>query len=126
VPALPWVGREPIEADRSYVVMSSRLSLMRYRSIAGFMRDTKAIRQQLNAVEGLVGYSLYADLLHHTFWTFSVWGDQEHLDAFAAGDPHRRIIARLRPLMGQTRFATSTMTGSNIPSGWVERKAPVA
>lgn len=106
--------------------MSSRLPLKRYRSIAGFMRDTKAIRQQLNAVEGLVGYSLYADLLHHTFWTFSVWGDEEHLDAFARSDPHRRIIARLRPLMGQTRFATSTMTGSNIPSGWVERKAPVA
>ena len=126
MPALAWVGREPIEADRSYVVMSSRLPLRRFRSIAGFLRDTQAIRQQLDAVEGLVGYSLYADLVHRTFWTFSVWADQGHLDAFAASDPHRRIIARLKPLMGQTRFATSTMTGSNIPSDWGERKAPVS
>jgi len=94
--------------------------------MAGFLRDTQAIRRQLEAAEGLVGYSLDADLIHRTFWTFSVWADEEHLDAFAASDPHRRIIARLQPLMGQTRFATSTMTGSDIPSDWVERKAPVA
>jgi quinol monooxygenase YgiN len=123
---LPWVGREAIEADRSYVVMSSRLPLKRFRSIVGFLGDTRTIRRQLAGAEGLVGYSLYADLLHHTFWTFSVWADQEHLDSFASSDPHRRIIARLAPIMGPTRFATSTMTGSNIPSGWAERKAPVA
>ena len=126
MPALPWVGRGSIEADRSYVVMSSRLPLKHLRSMAGFLRDTQAIRRQLEAAEGLVGYSLDADLIHRTFWTFSVWADKEHLDAFAASDPHRRIIARLQPLMGQTRFATSTMTGSEIPSDWVERKAPVA
>ena len=126
MPALPWVSREPIEAGRSYVVMSSRLPLKHSRSIVGFLRDTRAIRGQLAVAEGLVGYGLYADLLHHTFWTFSVWADQEHLDSFASSDPHRRIIARLRPRMRPSRFATSTMTGSNIPSGWAERKAPVA
>lgn len=106
--------------------MSSRLPLKRFGSIAGFLRDTRHIRRQLGAAGGLVGYSLYADLLHRTFWTFSVWEDQEHLDAFASSDPHRRIITRLRPLMGETRFATSTMLGSSIPSDWVGRKAPVA
>lgn len=126
MPALPWVAREPIEAGRSYVVMSSRLPLKRSRSIVGFLRDTRAIRGQLARAEGLVGYSLYADLVHHTFWTFSVWADQAHLDSFANSDPHRQIIARLRPLMGPTKFATSTMTGSDIPSAWAERKASVA
>lgn len=126
MPALPWVTREPIQPDRSYVVMSSRLPLKHFRSVAGFLRDTRAIRGQLGLAEGLVGYSLYADLLHHTFWTFSVWSDQERLESFASSDPHRRIITRLRPLMGPTRFSTSTMTGGAIPSGWAERKAPVA
>ncbi|MBO0728765.1 MAG: antibiotic biosynthesis monooxygenase [Acidimicrobiaceae bacterium] len=126
MPALPWVAREPIEPDRSYVVMSSRLPLRRFRSVPGFLRDTRAIRGQLAAADGLVGYSLYADLLHHTFWTFSVWVDQEHLDRFAASDPHRQIIARLRPLMGPTRFSTSTLTGRSVPSDWAERKAAVS
>ena len=44
MPALPWVTRQPLEPDRTYVVMSSKLPLQRSRSIPGFMRDTLAIR----------------------------------------------------------------------------------
>lgn len=73
---------------------------------------------------GLVGCALDADLLRRTFWTFLVWTDTERLHAFASGDPHRRIIARLRPSMGETRFAT-IMTGSATPCTWPQRKAPV-
>ena len=125
MPALPWVSREGVEPDRVYVVMSSKLPLRRSRSIPGFLRDTLAIRRQLAAANGLVGYSLDADLVHRTFWTFSVWTDQASLDTFAAGEPHRSIINRLRPLMGPTRFATTSMTGASIPGTWPERKAPV-
>lgn len=125
MPALPWVSRQALMPNDSYIVMSSKLPLNRYRSIPGFLRDARAVRRQLASAEGLVGYSLDADVVHRTFWTFSVWCDQASLDAFAAGEPHRRIIARLRPLMGQTRFSTSTMTGSAIPTTWAERRAPV-
>jgi heme-degrading monooxygenase HmoA len=125
MPALPWTTREPVKPDRTYVVMSSKLPLKRFRSVLGFLRDTQAIRSQLETADGLIGYSLEADLLHRTFWTFSVWADQEHLNAFASSDPHRQITARLRPLMGHTRFSTSTMTGSAIPATWPERRAPV-
>lgn len=106
MPALPWTTREPVDPDRSYVVMASKLPLRQTRSIVGFLRDTLAIRRQLAAAQGLVGYGLDADVLHRTFWTFSVWTDQENLDAFAGSDPHCRIIARLRPLMGKTQFST--------------------
>jgi hypothetical protein len=126
MPALPWTSRQPIDLDRSYVVMASKLPLRRTRSILGFLRDTLFIRRQLASASGLVGYSLDAQLFRRTFWTFSIWTDAEHLQAFAESDPHRRIIARLRPLMGETRFSTTTMTGSTIPSSWSERKAPVA
>ena len=75
--------------------------------------------------EGLVGYALDAELARKTFWTFSVWQDQASLDAFAASDPHRAIIARLRPLMGQTRFEFFQVTGSDLPMTWDQMKAPV-
>jgi hypothetical protein len=55
-----------------------------------------------------------------------VWIDGDNLDAFATSDPHRQIIARLRPFMDETRFSTSTMTGSAIPSTWPQRKALVS
>jgi hypothetical protein len=124
MPALPWVARQPLEPDRAYVVMASKLPLQRSRSIPGFMRDTLAIRRQLSSASGLVGYSLDADLAHRTFWTFSIWIDQASLDAFAASEPHRHIINRLRPLMDPTRFSTTTMTGAEVPTTWSERQAP--
>jgi heme-degrading monooxygenase HmoA len=125
MPALPWVGRQAIDPDREYVAMASRLPLKHYRSIPGFLRDTLAIRGQLAGTSGLVGYALNAELARKRFWTFSIWEDRESLNAFAAADPHRRIIRRLAPLMGQTRFEFFPVTGSQLPMTWDQMSAPV-
>ena len=125
MPALPWAQRQAVEPGRQYVAMASRLPLKRRRSIPGFLRDTLASRRQLARADGLVGYALDAELGRKTFWTFSVWEDQASLDAFAAADPHRAIIARLRPLMGQTRFEFFQVPGSDLPMTWDQMKAPV-
>jgi quinol monooxygenase YgiN len=125
MPAFPWAQRQAADPDRTYVAMASRLPLKRRRSIPGFLRDTLAIRRQLARADGLVGYALDAELARKTFWTFSVWQDQASLDAFAAADPHRAIIARLRPLMEQTRFEFFPIPGSDLPLTWDQMKAPV-
>ena len=125
MPALPWVSRQAIDPDRDYMAMASRLPLRRYRSIPGFLRDTLAIRRQLAGTSGLVGYSLNAELSRKRFWTFSVWTDRESLNSFAASDPHRRIIRRLAPLMGQTRFEFFEISGSQLPMTWDQMSAPV-
>ena len=125
MPALPWVERQAIDPDREYVAMASRLPLRHYRSVPGFLRDTLAIRRQLAGTGGLVGYALNAELARKRFWTFSIWEDRESLNAFAAADPHRRIIRRLAPLMGQTRFEFFPVTGAQLPMTWDQMSAPV-
>ena len=125
MPALPWTQRQAVDPGRPYLAMASRLPLQRRRSIPGFLRDTLAIRRQLARADGLVGYALDAELARKTFWTFSVWQDQASLDAFAAADPHRAIIRRLRPLMRQTRFEFFQIAGSDLPWTWDQMKAPV-
>lgn len=60
-----------------------------------------------------------------TFWTFSLWDNREHLDAFAREDPHRQIIGRLRPLMEQTRFEFFPLAGRELPWTWEQMKAPL-
>src|SRR5215469_15349574 len=125
MPALPWTQRQAADPDVTYVAMASRLPLSHHRSVPGFLRDALAIRRQLAKAPGLVGYALDAELAKKTFWTFSVWGNQEDLDAFAASDPHRRIIARLRPLMGQTRFEFFPLPGDQLPMTWQQMKAPL-
>lgn len=125
MPALPWVKRQAVDPDRTYVAMASRLPLARHRSIPGFLRDTLTIRRQLAHAHGLVGYALDAELGRRTFWTFSVWEDRASLDAFAASDPHRAITRRLQPLMGQTRFEFFPIRGSELPLTWDQMKATV-
>lgn len=115
--ALPWQGQE-IEEQRDYVVMASLLPLKQHRSIPGFMRDTLAIRRQLSATAGLVGYALRAELARKTFWTFSVWADRESLDTFASSNPHAEIIRNLQPKMQQTVFRFVEVGGSQLPWNW--------
>jgi heme-degrading monooxygenase HmoA len=118
VPALPWLERQSIDPRREYVAMASRLPLRSYRFVPGFLRDTLRIRRQLADSPGLVGYTLNAGLARKTFWTFSVWEDQASLDKFAASDPHRAIIGRLRPRMNPTRFEFFSAAGSDLPLTW--------
>lgn len=123
MPALPWVRREAIDPDLTYVAMASRLPLNHYRSVPGFLRDAFAIRRQLAEAPGLIGYALDAELTKRTFWTFSVWRKREDLDSFAVADPHRRIITRLRPLMSETRFEFFPLPGKDLPMTWEQMKA---
>ena len=118
MPALPWIRVSEPEIDSTYVVMASRLPLRSYARIPSFMRATWRIRRQLATADGLIGYSLDANLLAKTFWTLSVWRDQEALDSFARGEPHRGVIAAIRPHMKPTTFVTWTSTGSEIPVKW--------
>ena len=123
--ALPWVKGHSIDTSRDYIAMASRLPLKSYRSIPGFLRDVLKIRHQLAGTAGLVGYALDAQLGRKTFWTFSVWDDRASIEAFAATDPHRRIIRALRPRMGTTKFDFFPIAGSALPLTWDQMKAPV-
>jgi hypothetical protein len=118
MPALPWVRRQDVSPDREYTAMASRLPLRAYRSIPRFLRDTLRIRRQLATTSGLVGYTLRADLMRKTFWTFSVWTDEASLRAFAAADPHREITRGLRARMGQSRFEFFSVRGADLPPKW--------
>jgi hypothetical protein len=126
VPALPWLERQPIDPQREYVAMASRLPLKSYRFVPGFLRDTMQIRRQLAQTPGLVGYTLNAGLARKTFLTFSVWEDQASLDRFAATDPHRGIIGRLRPRMMPTRFEFFPISGADLPLSWEQITARVS
>jgi hypothetical protein len=100
--------------------MASRLPLRSHLRIPSFLTATRRIRRQLAAAPGLVGYALDAKLLGKTFWTVSAWHSREQLEAFAATDPHRRDVARIRPNMEPTTFVFWTATAGDLPIAWDE------
>ena len=103
--------------------MASRLPLRSNRQIPRFLRLTMAVRRQLAASEGLVGYSLLAQPTKKTYWTLSAWVDDEHVATFARTMPHVEVMRQLRPHMAPTTFVTWTVPGTALPLSWADTMA---
>lgn len=122
MPSLPWKSFATPEGDREYLALLSYLPLATFRAMPKFFRYTAQIRRQLEGAEGLVGYSLEANVLNREFWTLSVWRDEEALMGFVWRNPHDRIMEDLRPHMGPTGFIRWPVSGASIPPDWEEAK----
>ncbi len=122
MPALPWKSFAAPETDREYHAMLSYLPLNKWRTMPKFFRYTRQIQRQLANSEGLIGYSLDANVLGRTFWTLSVWEDEESLWRFVPRIPHSRAMTNLLRDMGQTEFFHWKVDGSSVPPDWEEAK----
>jgi heme-degrading monooxygenase HmoA len=120
MPTLPWKTFIPPSPDEDYLVMASALPLKRYATTPRFFRYFMAIRKQLAGANGLVGYSLRAELLARRYWTLSVWEGEEELTAFMGSPPHVEIMRNLGPDMGKTKFIRWTVPGSEAAVSWPE------
>ena len=125
MPALPWTTRSAVEPSREYLVMAARLPLARYRDVPAFLRGTVAIRRQLARADGLIGYTLDAKLLTKTFWTLSVWRDEQALNTFARSAPHDDIVRSVRPHVDSSVFVTWTEPGTGVPVPWARARQRV-
>jgi len=92
--------------------MALRLPLRAHRSVPGFLLDAMRIRGQLAHAPGLVGYALDAQPGGRTFWTISVWEDEQSRSRFAAADPHRALTFRI--------------AGGDLPLVWEEVRRRLA
>src|SRR5712672_3075340 len=90
MPVIPWKMAEAPVAGNRYLALISYLPLKHFRAIPNFFLFTSEIRRQLRTAPGLIGYSLDARPFARTFWTLSVWRDQQSLRDFANQAPHNR------------------------------------
>ena len=118
MPPLPWKRVQPIQPEATYVITITKLPLRSYWRIPRIMKATWRIVRQLGRSDGLLGYSLKADLVHKTFWTMSAWRDDVARAAFARSDVHRAAMAALQPHMNGARIETLTRLGSEVPPTW--------
>jgi hypothetical protein len=107
------VSRADIEPGFDYLVMASHLPLRRFSSIVRFFRGVSAVRKQLAAADGLVGYTLRAKPFTRDYWTLSVWKDETALREFMRTPPHVQLMTSLKPFMGATKFVTWSISGAD-------------
>ena len=120
--ASPWKSFAAPDGDREYHAVLSYLPLSTFRALPRFMKYTFQVRRQLADSDGLIGYSLDANVPSRKFWTLSVWEDEESLMRFVGRNPHGRIMTDLLPHMGQTKFIHWKVSGSSVPPDWEEAK----
>ena len=113
MPDLPWTARAEMESGSTYLVMASYLPLKRISATVRFFRGVSAVRRQLAATNGLVGYTLRAKPLARDYWTLSVWTDEGALREFMRTPPHVQLMTSLRPYMGPTKFVTWSITAAD-------------
>jgi heme-degrading monooxygenase HmoA len=108
------------EPDGDYLVLASSIPARRLSSTGRLFAGASAVRKQLEATEGVVGFSLLARPARKQYATLSVWTDEPALAAFAAGTPHVQLMADLSTEMGPTKFVRWTMKGSDGKPSWRE------
>jgi quinol monooxygenase YgiN len=109
-----------MEPGGEYLVMASHLPLRNITSTLRFFRAVAAIRKQLSATEGLVGYTLRAKPVAREYWTLSVWNDRDALGQFMRTPPHVRLMGSLKPFMGTTQFVQWQITTADGRPSWTE------
>jgi hypothetical protein len=110
-----------IDPDEEVVVFASRLPLQRRRDAPGFLADTLHIKRHLDSLiadpaEGLLWYSLRAELRANTYWTTSAWRDDEALRALVGAEPHVTLMREPRGTLGGVDTARGSVPGSDLPN----------
>jgi heme-degrading monooxygenase HmoA len=107
----------PLSGEGVATGISSR---RRFAATFRFFRFVQAVRRQLAAADGLIGYSLWAKPVAKRYWTLSVWRDEAALVSFMRTTLHAEIMTKLRPDMSATKFVRWTVKGSEAPITWDE------
>ena len=102
-----------MEPGTGYLVMASHLPLKRITATVRFFRAVFAVRKQLAAADGLIGYTLRAKPLARDYWTLSVWTDNTALREFMRTPPHVKVMTSLKPYMGPTKFVTRMISAAD-------------
>jgi quinol monooxygenase YgiN len=115
-----WKSVAALDPAADYLVLASSIPPKSVASTWRLFRGSQAVRRQLLATDGVMGFSMLAEPLRKHYATLSVWRDEAALDAFARAHPHVRLMAELAPAMDATKFARWTISGAVGRPSWAD------
>lgn len=126
MPTLPWTVPNPAEPNTKAYAMASRFEVRSAKDVPRFFLSSLSAWRQVRSAPGALGASLIAQPLKRTFFTLSAWENRDALYAFARTQPHRGIMARLRPTMRTSTFTFWEVAAEQLPLSWPDAKRRLA
>ena len=118
-----WRQIRALDPDANYVVLASSIPARRWRSTLAMFRGSRAVADQLERTEGVVGFAMLAEPVRKRYATLSVWTGEPAIRAFAASTPHRELMAALADQMADTRFEQWSILGADGCPTWPDALA---
>jgi heme-degrading monooxygenase HmoA len=119
----PWRQIGEMDPDADYIVLASSIPARRWRSTPALFRGSRAVTDQLERTEGVLGFALLAEPIRKRYATLSVWTGEPAIRAFAASAPHRELMAALVDQMADTRFEQWSIRGGDGCPTWPDALA---
>jgi hypothetical protein len=120
MPSTHWTVSGSAEPGRACVVLATRFTLTHRLRMGNVVSATRRLWSGFAAVDGLVGYSLRADLTRGRLSTLSGWRDEAALAAFVEGEQHSAVVAATRRWMRTSSFARWEASAAEVPPRWHE------
>jgi quinol monooxygenase YgiN len=126
MPTLPWTIPNPAAPGTQAYAMASRFEVRSALDVPRFFLKALSAWRQVRSAPGCLGASLVAQPLRRVFYTLSAWQDRDALYAFAAAQPHRGIMASLRPTMRRATFTFWDVPAGQLPLTWDDARQRLA
>ena len=119
----PWKTVAALDPAADYLVLASSIPPKSVASTWKLFRGSRAVRKQLLATDGVMGFSMLAEPLRKHYATLSVWRDENALETFSRAHPHVRLMTELSPAMDATTFVRWTISGAAGAPSWTDALA---
>ncbi|MGK2949042.1 MAG: hypothetical protein ACSLFP_10735 [Acidimicrobiales bacterium] len=114
----PWKSIEALRPGVDHLALASSIPPHSLRSTGSLFLGSRSVGRQLEATDGVLGFSLLAEPFRKRYATISIWRDEAALGAFASTSPHRQLMTDLAPRTNQPRFVRWVTTGDDGIPEW--------
>lgn len=115
---ISWVPIRALEEDQEYVVIATRFDLRSRTRMPQVFAAAQNLISGFTTTPGLIGYSLRANVLNNSLWTFSAWESDADLHRFVGGPAHSLAIKQTVEWMKSSRFVSWKTSSSGLPKSW--------
>lgn len=112
---LSWNSFIDPDPESELLGVVGELRPVRYRTVPWILQSSRQIESQLAESNGLIGYTLRAELFRRRFGAVAVWESEESLQNFVANKPHVAVMTAFQGKMEVSRFDTFDVIGEEVP-----------